>query len=97
MRRTLRTTGIVVGVSWRLAVGVASIIYLGVVLLPLSSITGREMAPLLPAWGGLRVVALRLESALEPFQAHPKGATWSPGRDVTFHVHVRHVLCMCRQ
>ena len=46
--------------------GVASLVLLGVTLLPFDSITGQTVEPLIPACLGLRAVTTHLSSTLRP-------------------------------
>ena len=54
-------------VGWRLLVGIASILMLGVILLPFESIAHRNVADLVPACGGLRDATVALHGALRPY------------------------------
>ena len=51
---------------WCLVLCVASLIWLGITLLPLQSITNAPVAPLLPSWGGLRDASTHIYEMLEP-------------------------------
>ena len=71
-RRALRRVGGLVAFAafaWRVAVGFASLLLLGVTLLPLESIAQRNLHDLIPATGGLRASTLALHWQLTPLHA----------------------------
>jgi hypothetical protein len=65
-RRAARRLGSTVAFAWRVAVGFASLLLLGVTLLPLESIAQRPVYDLIPATAGLRASTLSLHARLAP-------------------------------
>ena len=63
----LRGAVLVARVTWRSLVGLASIVMLGVIMLPFESIAGRDVSALVPSAFGLRSAAVDAHAALRPY------------------------------